>query len=37
MRIWGEEAYTTDGIMDMTKEYQEFIEPLQEALFAYHV
>ena len=30
-----EEAYTADGLMGMTKEYQEFIEPLQEALFTY--
>ena len=33
----GEEAYTADGLMGMTKEYQEFIGPLQEALFAYLV
>lgn len=33
----GEEAYTADGLMGMTKEYQEFIEPLQEALFDYLV
>lgn len=33
----GEEAYTADGLMGMTEEYQEFIEPLQEALFTYLV
>ena len=33
----GEEAYTADGLMGMTKEYQEFIEPLQEVLFDYLV
>ena len=33
----GEEAYTADGPMGMTEEYQEFIEPLQEALLAYLV